>query len=243
MKNASAMAENSDSKVRAIVFDLDDTLFAERDYIRSGYHAVAEHLRDTSGRDEPFEQWLWKRFLAGQSDRAFDALNEQFDLGLSEEGIRELVGVYRSHRPDITAYEGAAEMLARFRPAYHLGLLSDGYMPAQRLKLSAIGLERFFDAVVFTEELGREAWKPSEAGFELISKQLDVPHKHCAYVADNPAKDFVAPNRLGWRTVQFLRPGQIHVHKPAPERGRPQHVVYLFGDIHKVLARGRGPIR
>ncbi|MFP3937918.1 MAG: HAD family hydrolase [Phycisphaerae bacterium] len=231
------MARNPRTKIRAIVFDLDDTLFPERDYVRSGYRAVADHLYRMLGSDEQFENWLWQRFLAGHGDRAFDALNEHFELHLEDEQVRELVAIYRSHRPDITAYDGAAEMLSRFRPAYRLGLLSDGYLPAQRLKLNALGLERFFNAVVFTEELGRDAWKPSDAGFELIGEQLDMPHDQCAYVADNPAKDFLAPNKLGWRTVQFLRPGQIHAHKPAPEGGRPQHVVYLFGDIHKVLSR------
>lgn len=231
------MVENTDKKIRAIIFDLDDTLFPERDYVRSGYRAVAEHLRHALGRDEQFEHWLWNRFLSGQVAGAFDALNEAFGLALTGDQITELVAMYRSHRPDIRPYEGIPEMLSRLRPRYRLGLLSDGYMPAQRLKLSAVGVERFFDAVVFTEELGREAWKPSEAGFELISKQLDVPHAACAYVADNPAKDFVAPNKLGWRTVQFLRPGQIHAGNSAPEAGRPRDVVYLFGDIHKVLSR------
>ncbi len=229
------MAASGQKQIRAVVFDLDDTLFPERDYVLSGYRAVADHLRGLLGRDEPFEHWLRSRFLRGESDSAFDALNEHFKLGLDGEHIEEMVAIYRSHRPDIDHYPGAAEMLARFRPRYRLGLLSDGYMPAQRLKLSAISLERFFDSVVFTEEIGRGAWKPSEAGFELIQEQLDVPHHACAYVADNPAKDFVAPNRLGWRTVQFLRPGQIHAHKPAPDGGRPRNVVYLFGDIHKAL--------
>jgi putative hydrolase of the HAD superfamily len=223
------------SPVRAVVFDLDDTLFPEWQYVRSGYRAVAEHLREALGRHEDIEDWLWKRFMAGESARAFDTMNAAFSLGLSQEQIAELVALYREHEPDIRPYPGVAQMLSRLHARYRLGLLTDGYLPAQRLKLSAVKLERFFDAVVFTEELGREAWKPAETGFESIRKELDVPHEACVYVADNPAKDFVAPNRLGWRTAQFRRPAQIHARNRAPEDGRPQAVAHLLGDLHKAL--------
>jgi hypothetical protein len=34
-------------------------------------------------------------------------------------------------------------------------------------------------------------------------------------VADNPAKDFVAPHRLGWRTVRVRRPDSLHADVPS----------------------------
>ena len=92
-------------------------------------------------------------------------------------------------------------------------------------------LERFFDQVLFTEQLGRDSWKPSPAGYQAIAERLGAEAQACAYVADNPAKDFVAANRLGWRTVQYLRPGQIHAHKPAPPDGLPQQIVHHAGEL------------
>ncbi|MCJ7544550.1 MAG: HAD family hydrolase, partial [Phycisphaerae bacterium] len=139
--------------------------------------------------------------------------------------IAELVEVYRNHAPAITPYSGIPELLGLLRVRFRLALLTDGYLPAQQLKLDSLKLERFFDQVLFTELLGRESWKPSLAGFQAMARKLDVPAQACAYVADNPAKDFVAPNRLGWRSIQYLRPGQIHAAKPAPPDGAPQTVV------------------
>ena len=136
--------------IRAVVFDLDDTLYGERAYVRSGYRAVAEKLRGLSGRDEPFDAWLWRRFLAGEATGALDALNDQFRLGLSSDQIAELVRVYREHRPAIRPYDGLPALLGRLHERYQLALLSDGFLPAQKLKLEALKLERFFDAVVFT---------------------------------------------------------------------------------------------
>ncbi len=222
-------------KIKAVVFDLDDTLYPERQYVRSGYAAAGEHLQKSLCRDEAFEEWLWGRFCAGKAEGAFNALSDHFQLHLDSAQIGELVEVYRRHKPKIDPFGGVAELLGQLGGTYRLGLLSDGFMPAQRLKLQALRLERFFEAVVFTEEMGREFWKPSPAGFEKIAELLGAPHEACAYVADNPAKDFVAANALGWRTIQLLWPGQIHAEKPAPEGGQPQAVVHLPGELQEAL--------
>ena len=96
-------------------------------------------------------------------------------------------------------------------------------------------LRRFFDAVVFTEELGREFWKPSPRGFELIRESLSVPHEACVYVADNLTKDFVAPNALGWRTIQYLRAEQVHSGLAAADGGQPQQIVRSPGALWEAL--------
>ncbi|HUT58614.1 MAG TPA: HAD family hydrolase [Phycisphaerae bacterium] len=219
----------------AVVFDLDDTLYAERDYVRSGYRAAGRHLRAAVGRDEPFEDWLWERFCAGQSANAFDALSERFALGLSDGQIAELVEVYRRHRPDIRPFPGVRELLDGLAGRYRLGLLTDGYLPAQRLKLEALSLAGAFRAVVFTEDLGREAWKPSTAGFELIARRLEAPHARCCYVADNPAKDFVGPNRLGWYCIRYAEGGGVHASRPAPEGGEAHAVVRSADELGGLL--------
>ena len=237
------------AKIHSVVFDLDDTLYLERHYVRSGYIAVAEHLRGVLADRSPqaarpdaptLAAWLWKRFLAGQSQRAFDSLNDRFRLGLTGQDILKLVDVYRRHKPKIVPADGVPEMLGLLHADFRLALLSDGYLPAQELKLDALKLRRFFDVVIFTEQFGREAWKPSDLGFNMVQQKLGVPHEAIAYVGDNPAKDFVAPNRLRWRTVQFLREAQVHAHLPAPPGGAPQAIVRTPGELRAALLRPEG---
>ncbi len=225
--------------IQAVIFDLDDTLYPERQYVRSGYRAVADELRARLAVQEPLEQWLWARFLGGEAAGAFDALNERFRLGLTPEEVMEQVNAYRRHAPDIRPYEDVPELLARLHGERRLGLLTDGYLPAQELKLNALRLRRFFDVVVFTEDLGRSAWKPAPDGFEEMAKHLAAPHEACAYVADNPAKDFLAPNALGWRTVRTVRPGQVHAGAAAPRGGEPQFTVHDGGELREALLEPR----
>ena len=233
--NESAFEETEAVDLQVVVFDLDDTLYAERDYVRSGYEAVGEHLAAKLGRDEPFADWLWRRFCGGQSDRVFDALAEQFDLSLSANDIKELVEVYRNHTPTIQPRKGVIELLTQLAGKYRLALLSDGFLPAQQLKLDALGLADRFEQVIFTEALGRESWKPSPAGFELIADRMGVPHAACCYIGDNLAKDFIAPNALGWRTVCLRLPDPIHTH-PAPDGGDPQHTTDDLAQLTSLLS-------
>jgi len=211
--------------IQAVVFDLDDTLYRERDYVHSGLAAAGETLRQRTGRRADFAGWMWRRFRAGRRDKAFDAANARFRLSLSRRDIADLVEVYRAHRPAIRPCRNVPALLVRLRRRFKLGLLSDGFLPAQQLKLDALDLERFFDAIVYTEQIARSAWKPSPRGFEAIRKRLGVPHAACAYVADNPAKDFIAPNGLGWLTIRWRRRGQVHAAQAAPPGGEPQMVI------------------
>lgn len=230
------MVENP-HKIRTVVFDLDDTLYPEREYVRSGYRAVEAFLRARRGVELPLADWLWGRFCSGRTSGAFDAMNEHFRLGLTREDLLDLVDEYRGHAPSIQPYPDVPGLLDQLGARYRLGLLSDGYLPAQRLKLEALGLGSRFEAIVFTEEIGRDAWKPSPTGFERIREMLDVPHDACAYVSDNPAKDFLAPNALGWLTVQFHRPQQVHAHKPPPPGGAPKAAVETAEQLMRELAR------
>lgn len=225
------------SPIHAVVFDLDDTLYAERDYVRSGYRATAEHVRRATGRSEAFEDWLWERFERGQAGGALDALEEHFSLGLGPDGAAELVRVYREHRPAIEPRCGAVELLRRLGEHYRLGLLSDGYLPAQRLKLDALGIAPLLDAVVLTEEMGRAFWKPAPEGYAAVRDRLDAADEQCVYVGDNPAKDFVTPNRMGWLTVQLVCEGQVHSAKPAPDGGDAQVAIASLEELDGVLGR------
>lgn len=219
-------------KIGAVVLDLDDTLFLERDYARSGLLAVGKYLA-SHGQPEGIGEWMWQEFCQGRHEQLFNAANEHFRLHLEPIHLSDMVEYYRNHRPQIQPSADALALLDALRGRVKLGLLSDGFLPAQQYKLDALGVRGRFDAVLFTESLGRAFWKPSPVPFEKLAVALGVPNVACAYVADNPAKDFLAPNQLGWRTIQWRQEGQVHADKPAPAGGEPQH---LARSVEEVLA-------
>ncbi len=231
--------------IRAVVFDLDDTLYPERAYVRSGYEAVAEYLSKQTRAEgvpnltrEEFLGKLLQAFETGPRDRVFNAVLDELGWTVTVEEIRELVRVYREHGPRLKLEPAVRKVLKTLKQRFQLGLISDGFLPAQRLKAESLGLGKYFDAMIFTEELGREFWKPHPRAFERMEEILECSAGQCVYVADNTEKDFIAPNGRGWRTVQILRPDRIRQTEEPPPGGEAQQVITEIDQLIPLLIAG-----
>jgi len=189
-----------------VVFDIDDTLYLEREYVRSGFNAADRWLSANRGIEGLFER-AWRAFAAGARGRIFDDVVAELGIG-DESLVAELVEVYRSHRPAITLLPDARECLEMLVGRTGLACVSDGPAPSQGAKASALGLDRWLDPIVLTDELGPGFGKPHKRGFEIVERT--APVGVCVYVADNPHKDFAGPKELGWRTLRIRRPGGLH---------------------------------
>jgi putative hydrolase of the HAD superfamily len=203
-------------RVEGIVFDMDDTLYLEQDYVRSGFQAVARFLALRSGLDQgSLYEYMARVFAHGDRRTVFNQVLRTWPELESYTSVHELVQVYRNHEPGIQPLLGIPELLERSRvqQGLHIGLISDGYLAAQKAKFKALGLSELIEPGIFTDIWGRDFWKPHTKAFELISKTWRIPHDRLVYIGDNPAKDFIAPTRLGWRTIRLRVRGQLHEHE------------------------------
>lgn len=197
--------------ITTVVFDLDDTLYDEIEYCKSGFSAVAEFLehRFDDLQAEQIYNILWRQFTAGNRTKTFNAALVELKISYDDKIIAEMVEVYRNHSPDIKLPQDSREVLCQLSKKCTLGLLTDGFLPAQKLKVQALGIEKYFECIIYTEELGRNCWKPSPAGFIKIMHDLNTRPENTVYIADNEKKDFIAPNQLGIITIQLIRPARI----------------------------------
>lgn len=182
-------------KTRGVVFDLDDTLYSEKEYIRSGYRAVAEYLGNENYKDA-----LWRYFEEGKP-----AINELLkDIGRSREKMKTL-SVYRQHKPEIHLYNGVAELLKGLHHrGIKVGIITDGRPEGQRNKIKALGLEALVDDIIITDELGGTQFrKPCDIAFRIMQNRWRLPAHEMLYVADNAVKDFQAPRQLGMKGLLF----------------------------------------
>jgi putative hydrolase of the HAD superfamily len=202
-------------RASCIAFDLDDTLFLERDYVRSGFAAVGEWVRSQLGLTR-FAERAWNLFQEGFRRNIFDLALEETSLPVSSETIEQMVRVYRSHVPDICLAQDAVCCLEALRDRVWLALISDGPVESQRNKVRALALNPSFDQIILTAELGAEFVKPHPRSFQLVETLSNTSGVRCLYVADNPAKDFSAPLQLGWRTVRIRRPDGLHASVDTP---------------------------
>lgn len=188
----SVCVKEGKSTIKGVVFDLDDTLYSEKEYVRSGYKAVSDYLGGG------YEEKLWSYFEAGKP--AIDELLKE--IGRKEEKDKVLV-IYRSHKPDIHLYPGVSEMIDNLKAkGIKVGIITDGRPEGQRNKIEALGLT--VDDVIITDELGGPQFrKPCDIAFRILATRWKLPFEEIVYVGDNPEKDFQAPQQLGMKWVYF----------------------------------------
>ena len=225
---------------RAVVLDLDDTLYPEAAFVRSGFRAVADWASERTGVPaEEAEAELVALFEGGVRGDTFDQWVAARGIG-DRVAVDDLVAAYRAHAPDIAPDPAAAALLRGLRAeGAALGLLSDGDPGIQGRKLNALGLRDAFDAVVVTGELGAGAGKPSPRGYVEVLRRLGgIPSKEAVYVSDNPAKDFLGARRAGMRSVRVRRPDGVYA---ALDPVTPEHAadaeVSSLGEVAATLDR------
>lgn len=190
-----------------IVFDIDDTLYLERTYVASGFHAVGQWAANWL-KIPDFASHCLDLFDAGHSGDIFDTALSACNHSPTPELISALVSIYRDHQPRIEMAPDAARAIQQIRPLWPIAVISDGPVISQSRKCEALGLPGLANPIILTGIHGDRFHKPQPGSFEYVASQVEA--RNYVYVADNPAKDFTAPRHLGWPTVRIRRKGGLH---------------------------------
>jgi len=192
--------------IKAILFDLDDTLYEESTFVASGFWAVAAHLAERFGvdRQKAFSDMMTVLTTEGRG-KIFDRVLERYGL-YSPYLVAALVRVYRSHMPSISLYPDVELTFWTLKEnGVKLGIITDGLHVVQKRKVTALGLQDLVDIIIYTDELGGEYWKPHPASFYRAVSMLGVESSEAAYVGNDPAKDFAGPNSVGMLSIHICR--------------------------------------
>ncbi len=189
-----------------IVFDLDDTLYLEREFAFSGYRFLDGWVKEREGL-EGFGKACKVLFEEGERRQIFNRALERLGHCGDSNLIADLVAAYRGHPPQISLAPDAARFLERHRGPF--GLITDGPAETQNAKIVALGLDRWIENIRKTGDWPQGYGKPHPRAYEEM-EGLAADDGPMVYVADNPAKDFVTPKARGWITVQIRRAGAVH---------------------------------
>lgn len=194
-------------KNKVIVFDLDDTLYKELDYLISAYKEISEKLASFLNsqvtKDEIFDEMY---SFYGLGKNTFVEILEKHQI--KNVLIDDLLFIYRNHFPQIKLEESIENLLIKLKEqVFRLGIITDGRSNQQRNKIFSLSIEKYFEHIIISEEFGTE--KPDLRNFKYFEKMY--PNCKYVYVGDNIKKDFVAGNQLGWTTICLLDNGRnIH---------------------------------
>ncbi|WP_170928787.1 HAD family hydrolase [Deinococcus hopiensis] len=203
---------------RAVIFDLDDTLFDDNASMRAGLLGVARPHTHLAGRhpDELLGEYkrvlgeFYPAFVAGQLSlaeyraRRFERLHGLWGIegvpgDVSFEAFRT---AYQAARQ---AVPGGLELLRALRErGVKVGILTNFIRPEQQAKLDACGLTPWVDALVTTSEAPP---KPDPGSYAAILTALEVQPNEAVMVGDSWENDVVGARAAGMRAVWFERWG------------------------------------
>jgi putative hydrolase of the HAD superfamily len=191
-------------KFAAILFDLDETLYDEADYVRSGFRQVAARIATMAERD-PAEVLAFMEAELAHSGRGgvFDAALMAFGLELDKGLVAELVEGYRAHSPAIRLFADADAALRALHGRLPMGLVTDGLPQMQWAKIDALGLAGRMESLVCTWE--HDLPKPDPGGFRRAMQQLGTTPEQTLIIGDRPDHDLAAAKALGCAAVRIRR--------------------------------------
>ena len=190
--------------IKGVIFDLDDTLYLEKEYVKSGYKAVGRYLDN-----EGYATEMWRFFEKGKP--AIDGLLKR----IGKEELREAcLRIYREHHPDIHLLDGIKERIIQLKAdGIKVGVITDGRPEGQRKKIEALGLGQLMDDIIITDELGGIQFrKPCDIAFRIMQTRWKLPFEELMYVGDNINKDFQAPRQLGMQTAYVRNEGGLYLN-------------------------------
>lgn len=225
--------------IKVVIFDLDDTLISEDEYIKSGYRYLSKAIENKYSIDAKrvYEELYYLYSI--DSKNVFNRFLDNHEIIYQKEDILFLVEEYRNHKPDIRFKDGVIPTLEKLKEMkIKLGIISDGYLLTQRNKADVLNLNELFDKVIFTEELGREYWKPHPKSFEIMKDYFDVEFNEMMYVGDNPEKDFYISSIYPVVTVRLVMDG-VYKDKTYLENIKENYSIKKFQELFEIMGDGK----
>ena len=183
-------------EISGIVFDLDDTLYPQKSFKKSGFKAVCRMLNRQYGDSININMAILQNIL-DQFGPSYPYIFDRFleYTGKGSQFLPLLVDCFINHQPQISCYRGVLDQLKKLSQRYRLGLLTDGRASVQENKVKSLKLSEYFSAILYSDTLGLS--KPSSDLYAYFENTWNLPPSSLIYIGDNPHKDFITAKKTG----------------------------------------------
>lgn len=228
--------------LRAVLFDIDDTLCATTEFARVARRNAVKAMIDGGVQATPEALLAELEEVIAEFSSNYEHHFDKLLLRLPREATaglnRALVvaaGVAAYHDTkfhELKPFPGVIELVADLqRAGVTLGVITHGLAVKQAEKLVRLGLVPYLDrrAIFISDELGIS--KPNAKLYQIALRTLGLDPQAVMYVGDNPRNDVAPPKQLGMVTVWAKRAA-----KATPGPGEtPDHVIGDFDELRVLL--------
>lgn len=201
---------------KCVIFDLDDTLYRERDYVVCAMQNVAGYFQKKYGLNvEKTSEELMEILDEYGRGKVFDIFLQHHRI---QDNVAHILQVYRNTKPTLHLYDDAKKLIAELRrKGIILGVITDGCSKVQHHKIDALNICQDFDDIIVTDDY-ESAMKPSTVSYRMIlEKYPDISAEDCVYIGDNPKKDFIGARAVGMATMRIIRESGEHMQVRVPQ--------------------------
>lgn len=219
--------------IKLVAFDLDDTLYNEKDFVFGAFKEVSKYLSDKYNlNSEDVYSDMINILKSHGRGKIFNLICDNYNIN---EDVKALVQVYRNAKPKLKLYQDSVEILNKLKYNYKLGLITDGLAYVQWNKIKLLEVEKYFDNIIVTDDLGREYWKPHIMCFKNMAEKFKFLPNECAYIGDNPNKDFYGAKKLGYKTIRLIREAGDHIHVRLDSEYEADYEISSLNEIISII--------
>ena len=205
--------------IKAVVFDLDHTLFDRHGTLRAVTPALRRRFPTDPALsdDEIAALWIyaddryvydgWRYILAYlEQNRVFTAPVDYADYRAF---------VFENFAKTAVPFPYALPMLHILKQrGYKVGLITNGQHALQYKKLELTGMRYVFDEIIVSGDVMVE--KPDPEIFYMMCEKLGVTPGETVYVGDNPVNDIGGAQKAGCRTI-WIRSTRVDAGACTPD--------------------------
>lgn len=197
-----------------IYFDLDNTLLDHTSAEEKAHKAIFSKFSEFE--EISFSEWLgaykqvnhelWNHYQNGDTDR--ESLQyERFyrpleNLKLTTDRSETIGASYmQEYRKYWTWVDGAKEAIDIVSERYPIGIVTNGFLETQQLKIESMELSKYTDNFIITEEIG--VMKPHPRVFDVATEKAGSKREQILYVGDSYSSDIMGGRNAGWKTAWF----------------------------------------
>ena len=199
------MKQHIINKKDILIFDLDDTLYNELDFVYQGFRQVSFILeKRTKINNRKIFKELKNILKKNGRGKIFDFYCKKKNI-YSSTLIKNLINEYRFSNKKINLDSGYKKILNFLKKKHSLYLVTDGYWRVQSKKVQLLKIRKYFKKIYYTDYYGKKASKPSLICFRKIKIEEKCKWGDMVYFGDNQQKDFKNLNIVGSKTFFVSR--------------------------------------
>ena len=227
--------------IKAIIFDLDNTLYNFDAANEFGIRALAAYTEPVFGWDYPRMKDLYEESREKLTERMgdvgsahnrllrFQNLLEEKKLPLHPHALEMAKAYWRGVLDNMAPSPGAREIMEELRRmGVRIGLGTDMTAYMQYEKLIRLGLMEYMDFIVSSEEAGTD--KPGNAFFMLCARKAGCLPGECLFIGDNIVRDYGGAAAAGMQARWFIPPWK--------QKNHLRHSETAFADKHSLAQPG-----